>query len=38
MLRESTLNQIETCGVSMTKQLNAVSRNLVQQLMNTVVA
>jgi hypothetical protein len=29
-LRESTLNQIETCGVPLTKQLNAVSRSLVQ--------
>ena len=38
MLRDSVLNQIETCGVSMTQKLNAVSRSLAQQLMNTVVA
>lgn len=37
-LHKSVLNDIETCGESMTRQLNAVSRLIVQQLMQQVVA
>lgn len=37
MLRESVMNQVETCGATITKQLNACSRSMVQHLMNLVV-
>ena len=37
MLRVSTLNQVETCGEHIFKQLNSCSRNMVQHLMSIVV-
>jgi len=36
-MKQSVLSDVETCGETMTKHLNAVSRTVVQQLMKFTV-